>query len=119
MIAVGHDVGPCVRALVDYQPKVTLSANSDMLSWTEMLKVFCEVKNLPYGGYDELDEEQIAKRFGGSPEVALEAVESLMFLEDIAECVKAGKKKLLLPEDVGLNLATNVEYLLMSLVAWC
>jgi hypothetical protein len=93
------DTGPCVLALLKHTPGVTLSANSERLSYETYLRTLCEVKGLPYGGVNNIGFDAFAAGIPGP--IGIELAENFAFLEDVAKLVAAGKKKLLLPEDVS------------------
>lgn len=56
-IDIAHDIVRLVHASLLGPPEETILAEGSMLSYTSQLRIWCEVNQVPFGGYDELSVE--------------------------------------------------------------
>lgn len=76
--------------------KIILAA-SEMLSWSEQLRVWCDVNEVKYGGYDELSVD-VFDRFFSTPGLGRELGEMMAFMDEFGY---VGKEEVVLPEEVS------------------
>lgn len=75
-IDVERDTGYLVRALLECAPGKMVLGAGEMISWSEMMKVWYECNNVQYGGFDPLFVDQFERfipcqALGGSLERCL------------------------------------------------
>jgi hypothetical protein len=56
-----RDCGYVVRAALQTSPGKNILGVGSMLSWTEYLRVWCEVNKVPFGGFDPIPLEVFEK----------------------------------------------------------
>jgi hypothetical protein len=80
-IDVESDTGYLIRALLECAPgKIVLGAG-EMISWSEMLKVWCECNKVQFGGFDPLSVDQF-ERFIPVLGLGRELGEMFAFMDD-------------------------------------
>ncbi len=76
-----RDTGYVVRATLQSPPGKTVLGAGSMLSWTDYLKVWCEVNKVPFGGYDELP-LQTFEKYMPVPDLGREMGEMFLFFDE-------------------------------------
>lgn len=99
---VSSDLGKIVASIISSPPGKKILAAGDMISWSDQLKVWCEVNKVPFGGFDSVPIEVFDKFF---PILGLgtELGEMMAFMEEFGY---VGHLDAVLPGEVsnGLDL---------------
>lgn len=80
-IDIASDLGNIVRVAVQADPGQNILAASEMISWTDMLNVWCTTNKVPFGGFDYVPPEIFAK-FIPVPDLGLELGEMMAFMDE-------------------------------------
>lgn len=80
-INVGRDLGYIVRAALGSEPRKLILGVGSMMSWSEQLKVWCEVDGVEFGGYDELSVDAFDRIFR-IPGLGRELGEMMAFMDE-------------------------------------
>ena len=75
------DTGYVVRAALQTAPGKNILGVGSMLSWSDYLKVWCEVNKVPFGGYDEMSLETYEKNMP-VPGMGKELGEMFLFMDE-------------------------------------
>lgn len=81
LIVSDKDTGYVVRAALQSPPGKTILGSGSMLSWIDFYKVWCEVKKVPFGGYDEMP-LQVFESDMPTPHLGTELAEMFLFFEE-------------------------------------
>ena len=73
----------------------------EMISWSDMLKVWCEVNKVEFGGFDPLSVDQFA-RFIPVPGLGRELGEMFAFMDEFGYA--GGDPDVVLPSEVSVPL---------------
>ena len=71
-----------------------------MLSWSDWFKVWCEVKKVPFGGFDEMPLETYEK-YMPIPDLGREMGEMFQFMDEIG--YTGDEEGVVLAQDVSTN----------------
>ena len=94
---VEADLGGIVAAILEGKPGKKVLAAGDMVSWSEQIRVWCEINKVPFGGFDSVSIETFDKFFP-IPGLGREIGEMMEFMEDFGYC---GNTPTILPGEVG------------------
>lgn len=81
MTNVESDLGNVVHAAIQVEPGKNILAASGMLSWIDMLKIWCAINKVPFGGFDSVPVEVFAS-FIPVPYLGLEIGEMMAFIDE-------------------------------------
>lgn len=95
---VEADLGRIVVAAVESPPGKKILAAGDMISWSDQLKVWCEVNRVSFGGFDELPIE-VFDKFFPIPGLGKELGEMMAFMDEFGYA--GGDLNVVLPEEVS------------------
>lgn len=97
-IDVERDTGYLVRALLECPPGKMVLGAGEMISWSEMLRIWCEGNNVPFGGFDPLSVDQF-ERFIPVPGLGKELGEMFAFMDEFGYA--GGDANVVLPSEVS------------------
>lgn len=80
-IDVEKDTGYIVRAAIQSSPEKAILAAGSMISWSDQLKVWCELNSVPFGGFDPIPIE-VFDRFFPIPGLGRELGEMMAFMDE-------------------------------------
>lgn len=92
------DTGYVVRAALQSPPGKTILGVGSMLSWSDLVKVWCEVNKVPFGGYEEIPIETYEK-FMPIPDLGTEMGEMFLFFDEFG--YTGGEEGVESAKDVG------------------
>lgn len=104
---VEADLGGIVAAILESPPGQRVLAVGDMVSWSEQLRIWCEVNNVPFGGYDNLSIEAF-EQFFPVPGLGTELGEMMAFMDEFGYV--GGDISIADPEQVSEHCDDNVSY---------
>ena len=81
LIDTVKDTGYVVRAALQSPPGKTVLGAGSMLSWSDFIKVWCEVNKVPFGGYDETPLE-VFEKHSPIPDLGQEIGEMFSFFDE-------------------------------------
>ena len=93
-----RDCGYVVRAALQAAPRRNILGVGSMLSWTEYLKIWCNVNNVPFGGFDSISLEVFEKAVP-MPGLGSELGEMLAFMDEFG--YDGGDPTIIQAADVG------------------
>ena len=70
-----------MRAALQSPPGKTILGAGSVLSWSDLFKVWCEVNNVPFGGYDETPVE-VFEKYMPVPDLRKELGEMFLFFDE-------------------------------------
>ncbi|PMD36789.1 putative NAD dependent epimerase/dehydratase [Hyaloscypha variabilis F] len=94
-----RDTGYIVRALLECSPGKTVLGAGEMISWSDMLKVWCEVNKVEFGGFDPLSVDQFT-RFIPVPGLGRELGEMFAFMDEFGYA--GGDPDVVRPSELGV-----------------
>jgi len=102
------DAGYVTRAALNSPPGKNILGVGDMISWKDYLKVWCEVNNVPFGGYDEIPLQGFISFM--PPGVGRELGEMLAFMDEFG--YDGGDPSVVHASDLGVEcpLTTWADY---------
>jgi hypothetical protein len=104
-IDIERDTGYLVRALLECAPGKTVLGAGEMISWSEMLKVWCECNKVQFGGFDPLSVDQF-ERFIPVPGLGRELGEMFAFMDEFGYA--GGDPDVVLPSKVSYTLFNQI-----------
>jgi hypothetical protein len=96
-IDVERDTGYLVHALLECTPGKMVLGAGEMISWSEMLKVWCECNKVQFGGFDPLSVDQF-ERFIPVPGLGRELGDMFAFMDKFGYA--GGDPDVVLPSEV-------------------
>ena len=81
LIDIVKDSGHVVRVALQSPPGKTILGAGSTLSWSDWLKVWCEVNKVPFGGFDEMSLETYEK-YMPVPDLGREIGEMLLYFDE-------------------------------------
>ena len=93
------DTGHVVRVALQTSPGKNILGTGSTLSWTDYLRVWCEVNNVPFGDYDEIPIETFEQNFP-LPGLGKEYGEMFRFIDEFG--YTGGDPSVVHAEDVCL-----------------
>jgi hypothetical protein len=100
------DTGVVVRAALNLPPGKNILGAGDMLSWTDYLKVWCEVNNVPFGGYDAVPLQGFISFM--PPGLGQELGEMLAFMDEFG--YDGGDPSVVQASELGVPLTSWADY---------
>jgi len=97
-IDVERDTGYLIHALLECAPGKMVLGAGEMISWSEMLKIWCECNKVQFGGFDPLSVGQF-ERFIPVPGLGRELGEMFAFMDDFGYA--GGDPDVVLPSEVN------------------
>jgi hypothetical protein len=76
-----RDCGYVVRAALQTAPGKNILGAGSMLSWTEYLKIWCNVNNVPFGGFNSIPLE-VFEKVVPMPGLGSELGEMMAFMDE-------------------------------------
>ena len=98
-VYASRDTGYFVRALVQVPPGKNLLGEGAMISWKDSLKVWCEIHNVPNGGYHSVTIDEYVKNSPLGPEIGLEFAEMYALMDGPG--YDGGDPSIIHPKDVS------------------
>ncbi|KUJ12868.1 putative NAD dependent epimerase/dehydratase [Mollisia scopiformis] len=77
---VEADLGAIVAAILEGRPGKKVLAAGDMVSWSDQMRIWCEMNKVPFGGFDSLPIE-VFDKFFPIPGLGRELGEMMEFME--------------------------------------
>ncbi len=105
-----RDTGYVIRATLQSPPGKTVLGAGSMLSWTDYLKVWCEVNKVPFGGYDEVP-IQAFEKYMPVPDLGREMGEMFLFFDEFG--YTGGEEGVVNAKDVSTRRGRSCEAALM------
>ncbi|KAL9068852.1 MAG: hypothetical protein Q9161_005939 [Pseudevernia consocians] len=93
------DTGYIVRAALQSPPGKTILGSGDALSWSGLLKVWCEANKVPFGGYDEIPFDAYVDNMP-VPDLGLEFAEMFAFMDEFG--YTGGEEGVVHVQDLGV-----------------
>jgi len=114
-IYTDRDCGYVVRPAIQSPRGKNIFAAGRIMSWTEHLQIWCEVNNVPFGGFDEIPLEKYEK-FIPVPDLGRKIGEIMLFINEFGYC--GGDPSVVLLRDVGYTAPAILILLITILSAW-
>ena len=96
--ATEKDTGYVVRAALESAPGKNILAVGSMLSWIDVIKIWCQIHKVPFGGYDEIPFEAYEK-YLPIPGLGKELGEMFLFMDEFG--YTGGEEGVVHAQDVG------------------
>lgn len=109
------DLGYIIRAAIQAAPGKKILGVGDMISWSGMLKVWCEHNKVPFGGFDPLSVDMF-ERFLPIPGLGRELGEMMAFMDEFG--YDGSDESVVLPTEVDIFPWLQWRYAKLC-VAWC
>lgn len=86
---VEADLGKIVEAAINDPPGKRILAASDMVSWSDQLKTWCDINQVSFGGFDSLPIE-VYESFFPVKALGTELGEMMAFMDDFGYAGREG-----------------------------